>query len=386
MIVYDKVELENLALAEEAHSLKIAGFIDNQQYTTITKKLVTLKSHKNLLIRFAFFMLGSFLYSSVSGFFSLLSINVIDDNYEVLLFLFSIIGFVGAEVLAHQKFYGQGLDDAFIIGSQLTLAIAIGILTDGNEIVIASILTLTALISYLRYLHLSMALLFCLALTATLTYAMFKIGTIGKTILPFVMMLFAVAVYFLSKTILPKLAPYFYNKGNSLANSFSLILFYLSGNYIVVRELSVALLGAAIAPDSDIPFAFFFYGFTFVVPLFYLVYSIVKKDRIMLWIGFLALGFSIYSIRFYYSILPIEIALTLGGIFLFAFTYFVINKLKDKEAGVTFKPSCFTKTNTFLNAEILIASQLGLKPETTTESNIEFGGGDFSGGGSSGSF
>lgn len=386
MIVYDKVELENLTLVEEARSLKEASFIDSEQYKGISKQLTIPKSSNNLLVRLAFFVLGSFLYSSICGFLTLISENAIGENFKVIVFLYATVGFAGAEVMTRLKFYGHGLDDAFIVGSQLTLAVAIGLLTDGNEIVIASIITFTALISYLRYLHLSMALLFCLALTATLTYAMFELGSIGKTVLPFVMMLFAVAIYFISKTIVPKTTNPFYYKGISLANSFSLILFYLSGNYLVVRELSVLMLGEAIAPGNDIPFAFFFYTFTFAVPLFYLVYSILKKDKLMLWIGFLALGFSIYTIRFYYAILPIEIALTLGGVLLFAFTYFVIKKLENKETGLTFKPDRFTKTNAFLNAEILIASQLGLKPETTTESNIEFGGGDFSGGGSGGSF
>ncbi|MEZ7499524.1 hypothetical protein QO200_12335 [Flavobacterium sp. Arc3] len=386
MIVYDKVELENLALVEEAHSLKEAGFVDSNQYDAIKKELVIPKSYNNLLIRAAFFLLGVFLYSSICGFLTLISAEALDENFKIIVFLSAIIGFVGAEVLTRQKFYGHGLDDAFILGSQLTLAIAIGLFTDGNEIVIASFITLTALMSYLRYLHLSMALLFCFALTATLTYAMFELGNTGKTVLPFIMMLFAVALYFLTKTTVPKLANPFYHKGISLANSFSLILFYLSGNYLVVRELSVVLLGAAIAPNSDIPFALFFYGFTFVVPVFYLVYSLLKKERIMLWIGFLTFGFSIYTIRFYYAVLPIEIVLTTGGLLLFAFTYFAIKKLKNKETEVTFKPNRFTKTNAFLNAEILISSQLGLKPETTTESNMEFGGGGFSGGGSGDSF
>lgn len=386
MIVYDKVELENLTLVEEARSLKEASFIDSEQYKGISKQLTIPKSSNSLLIRLAFFVLGSFLYSSICGFLTLISENAIGENFKVIVFLYATVGFAGAEVMTRLKFYGHGLDDAFIVGSQLTLAVAIGLLTDGNEIVIASIITLTALISYLRYLHLSMALLFCLALTATLTYAMFELASIGKTVLPFVMMLFAVAIYFISKTIVPKTTNPFYYKGISLANSFSLILFYLSGNYLVVRELSVLLLGEAIAPGNDIPFAFFFYTFTFAVPLFYLVYSILKKDRIMLWIGFLALGFSIYTIHFYYPILPMEIIFTIGGILLFVFTYFAIKKLKNKENGLTFKPDRLTKTKTFLNAEILIASQLGLKPETTTESNIEFGGGDFSGGGSSGTF
>lgn len=386
MIVYDKGELENLTLVEEAHSLKEGGFIDSNQYDAIKKELVIPKSYNNLLIRAAFFVLGVFLYSSICGFLTLISTEALDENFKIIVFLYAIIGFVGSEILTRQKFYGHGLDDAFLLGSQLTLAIAVGLLTEGNEIVIASIITLTALMSYLRYLHLSMALLFCLALTATLTYAMFELGNTGKTFLPFVIMIFAVAIYFLTKTTLPKLANPFYHKGISLANSFSLILFYLSGNYLVVRELSVALLGAAIAPNSDIPFALFFYGFTFLVPVFYLVYSLLKKERIMLWIGFLTLGFSIYTIRFYYAVLPIEIVLTTGGLLLFSFTYFAIKKLKNKETGVTFKPNRFTKTNAFLNAEILISSQLGLKPETTTESNMEFGGGGFSGGGSGGEF
>jgi hypothetical protein len=45
-----------------------------------------------------------------------------------------------------------------------------------EEIVIASIITLTACSSYIRYLHLSMALLFCLAVTAAVTYGIFRIG------------------------------------------------------------------------------------------------------------------------------------------------------------------------------------------------------------------
>lgn len=93
------------------------------------------------------------------------------------------------------------------------------------------------------------------------------------------MRLFAVVIYFLGKTIIPKVIRSFYHKGILLANSFSLIRFYFSGDYHVVRELSVLLLAAGIATDNDIPFAFFFYGFTFIGPLFYLVYSLFKKDR-----------------------------------------------------------------------------------------------------------
>jgi hypothetical protein len=386
MIAHDKTELQNITLLEEAQSLNEAGFINKKQFEVISKQLIVPKSHNNLLIRAAFFLLGVFLYSSICGFFSLISVDLIDDNFKVLIFLYALVGFIGAEFLTKQKFYGHGLDDAFILGAQLTLAIAIGVYTDGNGLLIAVTIMVTSLLSYLRYVHLSMALLFCLAATASLVYTMFELGDIGKNILPFVLMLFSVAVYFYSKTVLKNLKIAFYHKGILLANSFSLILFYLSGNYLVVRELSVALLGAQINPNSDISFAYFFYAFTFTVPVGFLVYSLLKKDRIMLWIGALAMAFSIYSVRYYYAVLPIETFLTIAGLLLFAFTFFAIKKLKHNKTGITFRPDRFTNANAFMNAEALIASQLGLKPETIQESDMEFGGGGFSGGGSGGEF
>lgn len=387
MIVYDRTALQNSELLNEAKSLQKAGFIDLVQYKTITKALITLKTHENLLVRALFFILGVFLYSSICSFFALASLEALDSNYAFLVFFFAIVGFAGAEILARSKFYGHGLDDAFILGSQLNLAIAIGIASNGNELLIAIILTVTSLTSYLRYLHLSMALLLCLALTATLIFGIFELDKSIHSLLPFLMMAFAASVYIRSKSALRNLGTPFYYNGLLLVQNFALILFYVSGNYLVVRELSIELLGQDVAVGSDIPFAFFFYAFTFIVPVCYLYFSLINKDRILLYIGILILFFSIYTIRFYYAIMPIEIALTLGGAILFTLTFITIKKLKNKETGITFQPDRFTTTTAFLQAEILIASQMGgLKPEVSPESPMGFGGGGFSGGGSEGSF
>ena len=387
MIVYDKTALQNSELLNYAQSLQKAGFIDLVQYKTITKALITLKTHENLLVRALFFILGVFLYSSICSFFALASLEALDSNYAFLVFFFAIVGFAGAEILARSKFYGHGLDDAFILGSQLNLAIAIGIASNGNELLIAIILTVTSLTSYLRYLHLSMALLLCLALTATLIFGIFELDKSIHSLLPFLMMAFAASVYIRSKSALRNLGTPFYYNGLLLVQNFALILFYVSGNYLVVRELSIELLGQDVAVGSDIPFAFFFYAFTFIVPVCYLYFSLINKDRILLYIGILILFFSIYTIRFYYAIMPIEIALTLGGAILFTLTFITIKKLKNKETGITFQPDRFTTTTAFLHAEILIASQMGgLKPEVSPESPIDFGGGGFSGGSSKGSF
>lgn len=388
MIAHDKNLLNNLALLEEANSLQSAGFISKEQKTIIKKELPAFKRQSNILVRLGFFLLGSFLYLSICGAISLLGLSGEKFFFNICCYIFAIVGFVGAELLANQKYYGHGLDDAFCLGAILNVGFAIGISTDGYELVIAVFVAIASFILYRRYLHLPSLLVFCLAASAVLFYGMFEFGAIGKAILPFVAMLFAAGFYFFTRKIIANLKEVYHYNGLLLANSFCLILFYLSCNYMVVRELSVMLLGNEILPGKDIPFAIFFYAFTLIVPIVYLVQALKTKDRIMLWISFLAIGFSIYTIRFYYSVLPIEMALTLGGLVLFAIAYFSIKKLKNKETGLTFKPDRINNSNALLNAEALIvASTFGLKPEAKPQdSPMDFGGGGFSGGGSEGSF
>jgi hypothetical protein len=65
-------------------------------------------------------------------------------------FYFSLLLLALQVRLSRSKFYGHGLDDAFILELQLTLAI-IRVTTNSYELVIASFITLTAFCGYLRY-------------------------------------------------------------------------------------------------------------------------------------------------------------------------------------------------------------------------------------------
>ncbi|TDX10731.1 hypothetical protein [Flavobacterium sp. S87F.05.LMB.W.Kidney.N] len=388
MIVYDKQILNNDALVDEADTLYKGGFISKEQKKFIKKELPVFKSQDNILVRLGFFLLGNLLYSSICGAISILGLSSEHIFLEICCYLFAAVGFVGSELLAKQNFHNHGLDDSFILGALLNVGFAIGITTEGYEIVIAFFVAVVAIFMFLRYLHLLSMLVFCLAVTAFLFFGMFEFGDLGKAILPFTAMILAAIFYFVTKKLINNLNESYYYNGLLLANSFCLVLFYLSCNYLVVRELSAELLGTEIKPGTDIPFAFFFYGFTFIVPIVYLVQALKTKDRIMLWISFLAIGFSIYTIRFYYAVLPIEVALTLGGLILFAIAYFSIKKLKGKESGLTFKPDRINHSDAILSAEALVvASTFGMKPEVKPQASpMEFGGGGFSGGGSDGSF
>jgi hypothetical protein len=395
MIAYDKTLLDNVYLDEEANRLKESGFISTEQYKVLGNQLARLKSQNNLFIRIGFFILGCMLYSSICGFISLFGLSVIDNAYLFFIYLFAIIGFGTKEFMSSgMNYFGFGLDDAFILGGIATLLTAVGLTFEQNYntnyLAVILVMAIASSIAYLRYLNLSLALLACFGITGSLAYMTFEYLTIGKTILPFVILLFSGGCYFISKKIVQNLTvPYYYN-GLKLAKGFCLILFYLAGNYYVVRELNFSLSENYFydGQSPEIPFAIFFWAFTISIPVVYLVFSLKNKDRMMLWIGFLALCFAFFTFRMYHHVLPPEVALTIGGLIVFAFTYFAIKRTKHNETGLTFKVDRFTNPNAFANVQALVvASQFGLKPEAKVEeSPMEFGGGGFSGGGSSGEF
>jgi hypothetical protein len=260
MIVYEKTLLDNEIAVEQASQLQEAGFISKEQLITIKRELPVFKTHKNILVRLGFLILGMFLYASICDVIALLGLVDISDHFfDICCYVFAAVGFLGVEVLAVQKYRQHGLDDAFILGALFNLGLAIAISTEAHELIIAIFVAVASFIMYKRYLHLLSMLIFCGSASAVLFYGLFECGTIGKTILPFVVMLAALGAYFGTKNLNKKISAHYYHKGILIANSFCLVLFYLSCNYLVVRELSVELLGDETAPGKDIPFAYFFY-------------------------------------------------------------------------------------------------------------------------------
>lgn len=386
MIVYNKEMLENTFLLAQAKRLNNQGFISKSQLAIIKGQLPILKNNSNLLIRIGFFLLGSFLYSSIIGVFSLFTINLIDSYIGVIMLLYTIIGIVASEFLAREQFhYGFGVDDAFILGFQGFFCGAIGI---SLESPLAALITMTFIgfVACIRYLHTLSALLSLIGLISTICYLVIENKVVDTLFLPFVLLLLSIIFYLVYLRISQSIKLKYYENSILILQAVSLLLGYFSVNYLVVRELSESLLGLTITNGEDIPFAFLFYGFTFVIPVFYIVYSLYSKDKLMLLLGFFTTGFSVFTIRYYHQILPIEVALMLGGTLLFTIAYFGISILKDKETGITFKPARNSDSDLLTNLEALaVNSQVDLN-SMESESKMPFGGGGFSGGGSGESF
>lgn len=384
MTAIDPEILENLRLLEEMKRLKSGGFITTEQVSKAKTTLELPKTNANILARIAFFLLGCFLFSSLAGLSALVLLDLMDvfgSHYEIILFFYAAIGFGMAELLAAKNYHAYGLDDSFVIGCQLLFATGVGVMLDSVTAGFFA-LSIIGLTTYIRYALAASALFCVVGISGFFASLVLADDIIGTAFLPFLMLGVAVALFFASGKLSGNNRLAAYETGIGVAKACSLILAYLSVNYLIVRELSESLMGVVVATGEDIPFAVLFYGFTFLIPAFYLVYAIKSKDRMFFIIGLLAVAFTIFTIRYYHSIMPIEIALTMGGAILFGLTYFFIRKIRGNDTGVTYKPNRYTDSEALSYAQAIVAnSHAQIKSVVPAESPMPFGGGGFSGGG-----
>ncbi len=381
MIVYNKTLLENTFLVSEAIHLKDTQFINVENLNFIKQKLATLKTSRNIFARIGFFLLGTLLFSSIFGLFAFITLslnNVVYDEYYLGI-LFSIIGIVLLELICNMNFYRHGIDDAFLIGTQISVYTTVYLLSN-SEIIISITMIIIGLLFCIRYIN-------TLSFLVSLTGMVFFIGllfvnyTTITAILPFLIFGISYGFYFLHKKFKNNEKLYFYTNAMYWFYIFSLILGYASINYLIVRTLSEDLMNLDFT-NSSMPLGWLFYGLMFLIPVFYMVYSLKIKDRTMLYIGALTFVLSIATHKYFFSSLPAERALIIAGISIFTLVYFIIKRIKNNDIGITFKHDSQSNTAMLSTVEALIINSQNVQnvPETS-KSDMPFGGGGFSGGG-----
>lgn len=386
---YNEELLENTFLREEAEALENAGFIHSSQGDLIEKQLLAYQRHSNVLARIGIFILACLVYSSTCGLISFL-ILLGGNNYRGMFFMYMLVGFAGLELLIRRmKYFANGADDAFLIGAQIATVCFVGnILFEGSDEKWWPLFLTTALmgsICCVRYVDRFSALLSCLGVTALVIDVLIESGETGKSLLPFALLFLAVGIYFLVQKLRSSANEKgYYTKSLNVCYGYSLVLFYVATNYFVVREANEILMSNPLAPGEDISLAYLFYAFTLLTPPVYMYVAIRKKNRMLFWIGLISLACTIATIRYYHSVMPLEVALLLGGGLIFLAAYLSMKKLRERAEGLTFEKDKFQSSEELLNAEALILIQ-NFSPkvvESGGTNGTDFGGGEFGGGGS----
>ncbi len=116
----------------------------------------------------------------------------------------------------------------------------------------------------------------------------------------------------------------------------SLLTLYAAGNYFVVSMLSSLLHNSPSDINVSLPFSWFFWLWTILLPFVYVLLGIKNKNLMLLRIGLLLVVLAGLTFRMIFHLLPTEYALVLSGTVLPVVAIVLIKYLKTPKNGFTY--------------------------------------------------
>jgi hypothetical protein len=379
---YETTSLQHLWLLKECKGWQRDGWISTVQLRSIESAYPSACYHPNMMIRLLLFAATLFALSGVTGILLLL----FGQWHEDMLFLGSILygaagWWVAEKLFIARQHYKSGVNEALIYHAcAFTITGAAGFF-DFNGHVLGAVALLVFGWTAIRYLDVLCTLAAMLALGGLLFFELYNVSAV-RAFIPIVFLVAFVPVFWLSRQMRKREALVAWHTQLVVVESVSLLVIYAAGNYLVVRMLSENLMDLSLEPGEDIPLAWFFYSTTVVIPLLYLYVGLRQKDVVLLRVSLLAIAFSVFTFKYYFSLGHPEITLTVAGIVLLAITWALMQYLKVMRHGYT-REQLRSSRWAALQAEALVISQtLG----GTTVHGKNFGGGASGGGGAQSSF
>ncbi len=384
MIAYNNTSLHNERIQEQSTTAFENNFLSKEELLAIKQKYPVQFYTPNIFIRIGLFILTGIVLSFSFSLFSLLFMSSLENTWKGLMLFFALLTYAALEFMVQTKHhYKSGVDDALLWNFAGMLFGSISLILDAGALTNCVLAFFISLYCGIRFADRIMSVVALLSLLGILFFAFTDHLGISKAVIPFVLMAASAAVYFLIKNLEKKESLTNYEHCFTIISIASLLSFYAAGNYYVVREVNNAMFH--LSSDGSLPFGWMFWVLTVLIPILYIARGIQKKDAIFLRVGLLLVAAMIFTIRYYYSVVPHEVAMTIAGTILLLLSYGLISYLKQPKFGFTYAE--LNKENKFEKLQIeslIIAETFGQqsKPEETTK----FGGGSFGGGGAGGEF
>lgn len=376
---YNETWVENIHNREVIDDWFFRKLITDEQRQAAYEAFSVGFHQSNAFIKVGLFLFTCIVASAGLGFVSLFLFELFSESR----FGFSLISLIYAFVFLYfleyfikkNHFYRSGVDNALLYALLSATFSAVVGFTDFDlptwaYCLIALLILLPALLRYADPIVAFVAYLSWIALC----FFVVTQYPIGKVIIPFVIMLISALSLYIVKVWQQKQKSNYYTESQDIIEIMALATFYFGGNYLIVREGN-ALLNDLVT-SVQIDFALLFYIFSTIIPIMYIFYGLKKHNRKFLLVGIGATAFSIFTYRHYFSVLPLEWALTIAGFFLVGLCIWAIRTLKTPKLGLT---SEAIGTNEYKNLEAFIISQAMQQPNQSTKT--DFGKGDFGGGG-----
>ncbi len=390
MKAYNPLWSENNFIQKTAQKWLKQGFLSKEQSLEIEKTYPHDYYDPNIFLKIGLFTFTILATSFSISLMSIFFLSIYQSNLNIAAVIQSLlIGgvflFLLENLIKSRKLYHSGVDNALIYMALGAFCITIYFLFEK-----LNPSTWLFLMLFLP-LFVGTTIRYAESVVCTLTYFLIlgifvsiALGSFwGKTLLPFIVMIVSAGIYFVVKKLSTRQDYLYYETCLTILKTLSLITFYLGGNYLFVREGNALINNLSLPVSPQVAFAPIFYFFTTIIPLAYLFCGLRYRDRLILILGLITLGFSIFTYRFYFSILPVEIALTLGGILLIALAGGLIQYLKTAKKSFTYQPDDEFEG---INLEAMLMSQVIQSKIPQQGDTFQFGGGDAGGGGAGGEY
>lgn len=382
MIAYNIADLRNADIQEEAMAAFKKECVTREEYETVKTAYPSALYMPNPFIRIGLLLLTLVITVFTFGLIALIMFSnssPSETTTGVVLIFYGLICYGALEFFIREKHhYRSGVDDGLAWSAAVLILSGCTLLWELDPDSITFCLIIFALGAFfaIRFLNMLMGLAAFGALMGALFFAL---SWNGPAVLPFIYMAVSALVYFAAY----KYAGHPYHGPTlQLIEIAALLMFYVAGNYFVVRETGQELHGH----DFQMAAGWLFWLLTILVPLVYIYGGIRKKDKILLRTGLLLIAFIVFTIRYYHSVMPLETAMALGGAMMILLAYALIQYLKTPRHGFTNEEQHEAETLKGLQiAESLVIAQT-FKEVPQQPDQFEFGGGSTRGGGAGGDF
>ncbi|MES2829112.1 MAG: hypothetical protein V4687_13190 [Bacteroidota bacterium] len=354
---------------------------------------VTAYYSPSIFIRAGLLLLTIVIALSVIGLLSMM-VGALFFSSSLYLFFLGISSYITLELTVRKyHHYRSGVDDALLWISGGLILGGLVLLTDslikGNEGPVISLFVL--LLSFYLTLRFADVLMTAVCYSSLISFIFFsweRIPVWGMDTMPFLIIIVAAGSYFIAVSYNKKTEQPAYINCLTIVILLALFVFYAAGNYFVVQKLSPATQSVPITGGPSIkplPLALFFWCWTVLIPIGYIAVGLKRKDVILLRMGLMLLAVTIFTIRYYYHIIDIEWALTIGGLVLIGVAYWAHRYLKEPRHGLTAEDlSDSNKLDKLIGESLVISETVDPAPQIAADNR--FGGGSFGGGGASSNF
>jgi uncharacterized membrane protein YgcG len=379
LIAYNSDELNAKLIKEKAEIWQKKGLISIDKLNEIKAHYLTSFYSPNVFMRVGGFLFCSILVFATFGLFGL--IGGLSSGFTFLLFITGFACILALELMIKSKHYRSGIDDAL-------LYCGLGFLMAGfanlfkievNELSFLGLFLPLLIIAAIRYTDsLITAIAYCF-LMAIIVLSLQKYWKGDPSVYSVIFAVFGAISYFFAQEIQKNEASRFWKNNLDVIETLSLIVFYASCNYYVLQKVNEIYFN-----NPTVALAPLFWFLTFFIPISYIYQGLKQRNRLLLSMGLLAIAAGVGTFRYYFHVVPMEVAAIVGGAVLLAFAYFTIQYLKRHKTPFTYEED--GEKPFYHHAEsLIIAQSLGGTPEQDG-GKPQFGGGDFGGGGAGSSF